>query len=94
MCDHVFYRACLLTALGTTRRCPTCRAEAGGRRGAAVTTLVARARVAAELVEELEVHCPHGVEQVGDEWHVKAGGCETVATRDAPYASSQCHAEP
>ena len=74
-------RACLLTALGTSRRCPTCRTAAGGRRDAAVATLVVRARMAAEMVDELVVHCPHGAEQVGEEWRVKAGACGKVVAR-------------
>ncbi|HIE70109.1 MAG TPA: hypothetical protein EYP98_07985 [Planctomycetes bacterium] len=29
-CGHIFCRGCLLTALAADRRCPTCRAAAGG----------------------------------------------------------------
>ena len=79
-CDHVICRACLLTALGTSRRCPN---AAPRRAGGAPRRQRPWWRTAAEFIDELEVHCLHGVEQAGDAWTVKAGGCAAAVTRGA-----------
>ena len=40
------------------------------------------ARVVAAMVDELFVHCPCGVTEVGGEWEVLRGGCRAVIPRE------------
>jgi hypothetical protein len=63
-CGHFFCRGCLLMALVADRRCPTCRAAAGGAADADLETLVIPAHAVASLVDELPVRCPRGVVQL------------------------------
>ena len=84
-CGHIFCRGCLLAALAANRRCPTCRAAAGGAATDAVDTLVTPQHTVAALIDELRVRCPHGVVQHpgggADDWIVAADGCDAVVPR-------------
>ena len=84
-CGHIFGRGCLLAALAANRRCPTCRAAAGGAATDAVDTLVTPQHTVASLIDELRVRCPHGVVQHpgggADDWIVAADGCDAVVPR-------------
>ena len=84
-CGHIFCRGCLLPALAADRRCPTCRAAAGGAPAADVATLVAPQRIVASLIEELPVRCPCGVVQAAgggaEDWTVAPDGCDAVVPR-------------
>lgn len=55
-CGHIFGQGCLLAALAANRRCPTCRAAAGGAATDAVDTLVTPQHTVASLIDELRVH--------------------------------------
>jgi hypothetical protein len=81
-CGHIFCRGCLLPALAADRRCPTCRAAAGGAAADAVATLVTPAHTVASLIEELPVRCPCGVVQAAgggvEDWIVAPDGCDAV----------------
>ena len=93
-CGHIFCRGCLLTALAADRRCPTCRAGAGGAAAADVATLVTPAHTVASLIDELPVRCAHGVAQQldggADDWAVAPGGCDAVVPRGQLAAHMVC----
>ena len=98
-CGHIFCRGCLLPALAADRRCPTCRAAAGGAPAADVATLVAPQRTVASLIEELPVRCPCGVVQAAgggaEDWTVAPDGCDAVVPRGELAAhTASCPFEP
>jgi hypothetical protein len=98
-CGHIFCRGCLLPALAGDRRCPTCRAAAGGAAADAVATLVTPAHTVASLIDELPVRCAHGVTlQPGggaDDWVVEPGGCDAIVARGQLAAhTASCPFEP
>jgi hypothetical protein len=75
-CAHTFCRECLQRALVDRFCCPLCRAVP--------TTGVAkmmRDTAICKIVDSQEVRCPHGVEQVGEQWFVRAGGCQAIVRR-------------